>query len=126
MNFKKATVCGILSYCFVYVCSTLTNHSIHMKLFFVDKQMPLWIIIGALIFGIIYVRSLHKYEIFEGFIAGVYFAIISILLDFSYIFFIKHYIPFGVYFTKIAYMYILYPIVITSLGYLANFEVQLN
>ncbi|WP_295722237.1 hypothetical protein [uncultured Methanobrevibacter sp.] len=130
MNFKKATICGILSYFFVYACSTLTNDSVHMKFFFFNTHLPLWIVFGALIFGVVYVRTLHEHEIFEGFLAGLYFAIISIILDMVTMFF-THNINIGsnftkIYFAKISYMYIIYPIVITSLGYLANFEVQLK
>lgn len=126
MNFKKATLCGLLSYFFVVIFSRLSNHSVHIKLFFFNTHMPFWIILGSLIFGVIYIRSIHEYEIFEGFMAGVYFAVLSIIIDIIYIFITTNHINFGIYFTKIAYIYILYPIIITSLGYLANFEVQLK
>ncbi len=126
MTFKKATLCGLLSYCFVFTFTRLSNNYLHIKLFFFNTHMPLWIILAALIFGAIYIRSIHEYEIFEGFMAGVYFAIIAIIIDIIYLLLTTNHINFGFYFTKIAYIYILYPIIITSLGYLANFEVQLK
>ena len=125
MNFYETTFYGLLSYCFVYISSILTTNIFHVSLKFYYIYMPIWIIFWALVFGIICIRTLNDNEIYHGFIVGLYFAVLSIILDILYILFI-HYIDISTYLTRISYFYIFYPIIMTGLGYLANFEVQLK
>lgn len=127
MKWKLATIYGILAYLLVYFCSVLTNNIISSDLPLFNTYMPVWIIFWALVFGILYIRPLPDNEIAEGLVLGVYFVIISIIMDILMNFFGILPNSFNLsYLFRLAYMYIIYPIITTTLGYMANFEVQLK
>lgn len=128
MKWRIATVYGILSYLLVFICSSLTNRVISADLPLFNTYMPLWIIFWALIFGIIYIRPLPDNEIAEGLVLGVYYIVISIILDgILALFNISPGNSSNIdYIYRIAYMYLFYPIITTTLGYMANFDVQLK
>ncbi|OWT33701.1 hypothetical protein BGI41_00990 [Methanobrevibacter sp. 87.7] len=124
MKWKTATIMSIILYFLVYICSNITNGAINVDLPIFKTYMPVWVIFWSLVFGIIYIRGLPDNELAEGLVLGVYFIIISMILDIFKSTFISH-IPFTEYVCKIAYIYLFYPIITTSLGYMASFEVQL-
>ena len=124
MKLKTATIMGVILYFLVYVCSNITNGALDTDLPVFRTYMPVWIIFWTIIFGIIYIRQLPDNELAEGLVLGVYFIIISIILDVFTTALISH-VPFTDYINKIAYIYIFYPLITTALGYMASFEVQL-
>lgn len=86
MKLKLAIIFGIIIWILTFILTSIfnpifTNHVPHVNI-----VIPLTMIIVTGFFGILYIRTIESNEVVEGFLVGVIFVIVDIILD--YLFFI--------------------------------------
>lgn len=127
MKIKIAIIFGIIIWFLTYVFSAILNPIFTDNLPHVNIIIPIVIIIVTGFFGILYIRTIEKNEVIEGFLVGVIFIIIDIICD--YIFFIlpnKTPLIIDNYPLHIISMVILTLLITTFLGYLAQMKIDLK
>lgn len=127
MRWKSANAYLIITWILVYAICHYTNIRIDIEVPFMVTVMPVIIILCSFLFGIIYIRNTPENQAFEGFILGIYFILGFIVLDgISFLLFGSFFKSPIQYFSQVAINCIWFPIVFTSLGYAADFKIDLH
>jgi len=127
MKLKLAIIFGALIWFLTYFLTNIFNPIFNNNLPYVNIMVPILIIIITGFFGILYIRNINENEVVEGFLAGIVFIILNMILD--YIFFI---IPnvnnpiIGDYPLHITSTIIITLLITTFLGYLAQMRIDLK
>lgn len=127
MKLKLAILFGIITWIITYLLSTLFYPIFPYNFRYVNIIVPIIIIIVTGFFGILYIRNIETNEVIEGFLVGIIFIIIDIILD--SIFFIMlgtKTIMFTDYQFHLISMTILTLLITTFLGYLAQMNIDLK
>ncbi|MDL2271282.1 hypothetical protein LJC03_05720 [Methanobrevibacter sp. OttesenSCG-928-I08] len=127
MKAKLAITYGILTWFFIYILSTfLSQVHIDDGIPHINIFIPLSIIIVTIFFGILYIRNFNKNEVKEGFLLGIMLFVVDLILDNILMIIVGP--------TKliidtspmhILTMLILFPLITTLLGYLAQMKIEL-
>ena len=127
MKLKLGIICGILSWSITSILTGIFNPIVNSTFSNINIIVPIITIIVTGFFGIIYIRNIENNEVIEGFLAGVLFSIIDIILD--AIFFVLpnagKMIP-GNYTTHILSITLITILITTFLGYLAQMTIDLK
>lgn len=127
MNCKLATTYGVLSWALVYVIASLLNPFIVDDIPYIDITIPIAIIIVTSTFGILYIRNFDSNEILEGFKLGLVFFITDLICDFFFLKMTNIENPLiENYPVHILSMLIMFPLITTFIGYLAQMEIELR
>ena len=127
MKLKLAIILGILIWFITFVASQILNPIFTNHLPQVNIIVPIVIILITGFFGILYIRNIDENEVIEGFLAGVIFIVVDIILDFI-ILIIPHtpHFIFTNYRIHITSTVILTLLITTFLGYLAQMNIDLK
>ena len=127
MKLKLAIICGILIWIISTFLTEVFNPIFNANLPHVNIIVPIITIIVTGFFGIIYIRNILTNEVIEGFIVGVIFVLIDILLD-SLVFVIpqSQNLIVGDYPLHVASTAIITILITTFLGYLAQMNIDLK
>ena len=127
MKIKQAVIYGILIWILIYVLSTIYNNIFITYLHNYNIILPLILIVVTGFFGILYIRNIETNEVVEGFLVGIVFIIVDIILDLS-IFIIPNNInPLTVNYPLHLISTIITTLLITTfLGYLAQMSIELK
>lgn len=127
MKIKQAVIYGILIWILIYVLSTIYNNTFITYLHNYNIILPLILIVVTGFFGILYIRNIETNEVVEGFLVGIVFIIVDIILDLS-IFIIPNNInPLTVNYPLHLISTIITTLLITTfLGYLAQMSIELK
>lgn len=127
MKLKLAIICGILIWIISTLLTEVFNPIFNANLPHVNIIVPIITIIVTGFFGIIYIRNILTNEVIEGFIVGVIFVLIDILLD-SLVFVIpqSQNLIVGDYPLHVASTAIITILITTFLGYLAQMNIDLK
>jgi hypothetical protein len=128
MKTKLAITYGILTWICIYILSKfLSQFHINDGIGYINIFIPFSIIVVSIFFGILYIRNFNKNEVKEGFLLGIVFFITDIVLDEIVMIiygpsrFLIDNNP-----IHILTMLILFPLITTLLGYLAQMKVELT
>ena len=127
MKIKLAIIYGILIWIFTYILTGIFTPIFTFSLPDVNILVPAITIIVTGFFGVLYIRNINENEVIEGFVAGIVFVIIDIILD--YIFFLTPYtmnIMFSDYKLHLFSTIILTLLITAFLGYLAQMKIDLK
>ena len=127
MKLKLAIICGILIWIISTFLTEVFNPIFNANLPHVNIIVPIITIIVTGFFGIIYIRNILTNEVIEGFIVGVIFVLIDILLD-SLVFVIpqSQNLIVGDSPLHVASTAIITILITTFLGYLAQMNIDLK
>lgn len=81
MKLKLAIISGILIWIFSTILTEIFNPIFNSNLPHINIIVPIITIIVTGFFGIIYIRNINKNEVVEGFIVGIIFIVIDVVLD---------------------------------------------
>ena len=126
MKWKLAFIFGFASYIFIYIFSNILTPIVHWEVPIVGSLTPVITIFSALIFGTLFIRSEDDNEVVKGFLLGLVFSLVDLILDLAFIFLgiisvSNDVYPFHIILTTLIFLF-----VTISLGYMANFEVKLK
>lgn len=127
MKLKLAIIFGILIWVITYIITEILNPLFANTVPEVNILVPVILIITTGFFGILYIRNINENEVIEGFLVGVVFVIIDVIIDL--IFFIapntKNLI-FSDYSLHLFSMIVITLLITTFLGYLAQMNIDLK
>lgn len=127
MKLKLAIIYGVLIWALLYIGTSILNPFFTNSLPDVNIIVPILSIILIGFFGILYIRNFNENEVFEGFMVGIVFIIIDIILDNIFLFGTSYrnsiYINYSLH---LASTIILTLLITTFLGYLAQMNVDLK
>ena len=127
MKLKLGIICGVLIWIITSFFTEILNPIFNSSLPKVNIIVPIITIIVTGFFGIIYIRNIESNEVIEGFLVGILFVIIDVILD--AIFFIipnTGKIIIGDYPTHILSIALITILITTFLGYLAQMTIDLK
>lgn len=127
MKLKLAVIFGIVIWIVTYLLSTVFYPIFPDNFRYADIIVPIIIIIVTGFFGILYIRNIETNEVIEGFLVGVIFIIIDVIMD--SVFFIMpgtKTLIFTDYQFHLISMAILTLLITTFLGYLAQMNIDLK
>lgn len=121
MKLKLAIIYGILIWAIIYFLSPLFN-TFHLKII-----TPMILIIITGFFGILYIRNFDNNEVLEGFLLGIIFVTIGVILDFTQSNLTNSQNAFSNDYTSYLLLKVVLTILITTfLGYLAQMKIDLK
>ncbi|MBR3140939.1 MAG: hypothetical protein IKF11_08770 [Methanobrevibacter sp.] len=121
MKLKLAIIYGILIWTIIYFLSPLFN-TFHLKII-----TPIILIIITGFFGILYIRNFDNNEVLEGFLLGIIFVTIGVILDFTQSNLTNSQNAFSNDYTSYLLLKVVLTILITTfLGYLAQMKIDLK
>ncbi|MDO5815489.1 MAG: hypothetical protein Q4Q18_07610 [Methanobrevibacter sp.] len=127
MKLKLAFIIGVLIWVISSILTEILNPIFTSNLPHVNIIVPIITILVTGLGGIIYIRNIETNEVIEGFIVGVLFVIIDIILDYS--FFIlpnTGNLILGNYQLHLISITIITILITTFLGYLAQMKIDLK
>ena len=127
MKLKLGIICGILIWIITSFFTGILKPIFNSSLPRVNIIVPIITIIVTGFFGILYIRNIESNEVIEGFLVGVLFTIIDIILD--AIFFVlpkAGKLIIGKYSTHILSIALITILITTFLGYLAQMTIDLK
>ena len=127
MKLKLGIICGILSWGITTILIGIFNPIFSSHFSNINIIVPIITIIVTGFFGIIYIRNIESNEVIEGFLVGVLFSVIDIILD--AIFFVlpkAGKLAIGKYSTHILSIALITILITTFLGYLAQMTIDLK
>ena len=127
MKLKLGIICGILIWIITSFFTGILNPIFNSSLPRVNIIVPIITIIVTGFFGILYIRNIESNEVIEGFLVGVLFSVIDIILD--AIFFVlpkAGKLTIGKYSTHILSIALITILITTFLGYLAQMTIDLK
>ena len=128
MKIKLAVVFGIFSWAILFIISILCDSINIITSQYHNLFIPLAIMIVSTFFGILYIRNFNSHELYEGFMCGIIFIVVDLLLDLVFIILPGNYgsFIFHEYRLHLYSTIILIPLITTFLGYLAEMPVRLE
>jgi hypothetical protein len=127
MKIKLAIIYGILIWLITYILSTILNPIFTDNLPNINIVVPIIIISVTGFFGILYIRSIERNEVIEGFLGGLIFVIADVICDYIFFIFPQHTVPMVQdYPLHFASMLIITLLITTFLGYLAQMKIDLK
>lgn len=127
MRTKLAIIYGIIAWVLVYIISALLNPFIIDEFPYINITIPIAIIIVTTAFGIVYIRNIKSNEILEGFKLGLIFFMCDLMCDFLFLKLTNISNPLiEDYPIHILSMLIMFPLITTFIGYLAQMEIELR
>ena len=127
MKLKLAIVFGIIIWILTFALTSILNPIFTDNIPRVNIVIPLTMIIVTGFFGILYIRTIETNEVVEGFLAGVVFVVVDIVLDYLV------FVLLGVktlmvenYTVHIVSMVVVTLLITTFLGYLAQMTIDLK
>lgn len=127
MKLKLAIIIGVLIWVISSILTEILNPIFTSNLPHVNIIVPIITILVTGLGGIIYIRNIETNEVIEGFIVGILFVIIDIILDYS--FFIlpnTRNLIIGNYQLHLISITIITILITTFLGYLAQMKIDLK
>ena len=127
MKLKLAIIYGILIWIVTLILSNIITPFFISRLPDMNIITPIILIIVTGFFGILYIRNIDSNEVIEGFLVGIIFIIIDIVLD--YIFLVSFHaknLIFTDYSFHLSSMIILTLLITTFLGYLSQMNIDLK
>lgn len=127
MKLKLAIIIGVLIWAISSILTEILNPIFTSNLPHVNIIVPIITILVTGLGGIIYIRNIETNEVIEGFIVGILFVIIDIILDYS--FFIlpnTRNLIIGNYQLHLISITIITILITTFLGYLAQMKIDLK
>jgi hypothetical protein len=110
-----------------YILSTILNPIFTDNLPNINIVVPIIIISVTGFFGILYIRSIERNEVIEGFLGGLIFVIADVICDYIFFIFPQHTVPMVQdYPLHFASMLIITLSITTFLGYLAQMKIDLK
>ena len=82
MKLKLAIVFGIIIWILTFALTSILNPIFTDNIPRVNIVIPLTMIIVTGFFGILYIRTIETNEVVEGFLAGVVFVVVDIVMDY--------------------------------------------
>ena len=127
MKLKLGIIFGIISWILICVLSLTLNAIISDSNPYVNMIVPVVSILVIGFFGILYIRNIEQNEVIEGFLGGVIFIIVDVVLDLMF-FIIPNNINIIVedYTFHLISTIILTLLITTFLGYLAQMKIDLK
>ncbi|MCQ2970283.1 hypothetical protein SAMN05216439_0339 [Methanobrevibacter gottschalkii] len=127
MKIKLAIIFGVLIWILTFVLSATFNPIFTTNVRNVNIVVPIITIIVTGFFGILYIRAIDTNEIVEGFLVGIIFVIIDIILDYIFIISLqKNLYIIGNYTLHVFSMITITLLITTFLGYLAQMTIDLK
>ncbi|WP_409199356.1 hypothetical protein [Methanobrevibacter sp. DSM 116169] len=126
MKFRLAILYGILTWICIYILSFILSPFHIDGVPYINILAPISIIIVTTIFGILYIREINTNEVKEGFYFGIMLFVCDLILDNVFISFFGKTINIDNSPIHIISMLIIFPLITTLLGYLAQMKVELN
>lgn len=126
MKLKLAIIYGMLIWLLTHAFHGILDPIFNDNLPYFDMVFTIIFIIGTGFFAILYIRNINKNELDEGFLVGVIFCVVYLIMDFVYltlfskIFFIPDYL------SNTVSIIVMTLIITTFLGYLAQMEINLK
>lgn len=127
MKIKLAIIFGVLIWILTFVLSATFNPIFTTNVRNVNIVVPIITIIVTGFFGILYIRAIDTNEIVEGFLVGIIFVIINIILDYIFIISLQKNLYIIENYTLHVFSMITITLLITTfLGYLAQMTIDLK
>ena len=127
MKLKLAIIFGILIWAISYFITGAVNPLFTDNLPRINIIVPLTLIITTGFFGILYIRNIEKNEVVEGFMAGVIFIIVDVVMDIVFMAMANHrYLIYTNYTLHFLSTVIITLSITTFLGYLAQMNIDLK
>lgn len=127
MKLKLAIIYGILIWILVSVITIVLNTFVPKIFPYHEINIPITIIIIVSLFGIFYIRNFNENEVKEGFLVGIIFFSVDLILDLLLFILPKNNnILIENYPMHILSMFVLIMLITILLGYLAHMKIELN
>ncbi|WP_407377732.1 hypothetical protein [Methanobrevibacter sp.] len=126
MKLTLSVIYGILIWSIIYIGTSILTPLFSSSFPGVNILVPLIQIISIGFFGILYIRDIDSNEVIEGFLAGVVFAIVNIIMDNIFLVNNAHNLIFSNYSLHAISTVILTLLITTFLGYLAQMTIDLK
>ena len=127
MKLKLGIIYGVLIWVVTYIISTIAQPLLYDNNAYTNLIMPAIIVIVTGFFGILYIRNFNKNEVIEGFLGGIVFIIIDIILDVIFFTVLNFRNDFmSDYPIHIILMSVILLMIPTFLGYLAQMKIELK
>ena len=127
MKLKLGIIYGVLIWVVTYIISIIAQPLLYDNNAYTNLIMPTIIVIVTGFYGILYIRNFNKNEVIEGFLGGIVFIIIDIILDFIFFTVLNFRNNFlSDYPTHIILMSVILLMIPTFLGYLAQMKIELK
>lgn len=125
MKLKLGIIYGIIIWLLTHIVLTLI-HTYIGDITYTNFIIALGIIIISGFFSILYIREINKNEVIEGFLAGILFVVIDLILDFAFSFIPNNTFILTTNYTSHEIISITIIIISTFIGYLAQMNIELK
>ena len=125
MKLKLGIIYGVLIWLLTHIVFT-TVHAFIGDATYTNLIIALCIIIITGFFSILYIREINKNEVIEGFLAGILFVVIDLILDFAFSFIPNNTFILTTNYTSHEIISITIIIISTFIGYLAQMNIELK